>query len=497
MPQTKTVTTKELGIETYTGGKLPRTISRVTYNVENGVLSGAESGKSAIIDIYTPINPDQAEGVKPEDLHTKPITVTSRSGVRTTLDTYWRRVARRNEDGKFESTPYTEEVDGLQNNIDGYNTNSQRKENGEVVPNQLKYISYLANKTVTTEEGVDINNNTKNQTLLGQRNVGADAQAVQDAVDNPSDINLKVQGAQIRTKYGDYCYPLKMKENTQDRMKFKMRQAEGSNIKTSLKESSIKRRTGSPITGSVTLPIQNGIVDRNAVDWNPGSLNSVSGAAVGSALALMKSSNTRELGANVEGILKGVYKDLRADSSTYSDALKLYLAQEAVGVQGLLSRATGAIINPNLELLFNSPTLRPFTFTFKMSPRSGDEGAQVKQIIRFFKQGMSVKKAQSNVFLKAPNIFEIEYQTHDGTTMIQHPSLNRIKKCALTACDVEYTPDGTYMTFDDASRTMTSYQMTLSFTELDPIYEDDYTGTGPLANPDEVIFPIPESQIGY
>jgi len=87
---------------------------------------------------------------------------------------------------------------------------------------------------------------------------------------------------------------------------------------------------------------------------------------------------------------------------------------------------------------------------------------------------MAVKKAESNVFLKAPNIFDIQYQTHNGTTIVQHPSLNKIKECALTACDVEYTPDGTYMTFDDDSRTMTSYQMTLSFTELDPIYEDDY-----------------------
>ena len=266
-----------------------------------------------------------------------------------------------------------------------------------------------------------------------------------------------------------------MRKNKQDRIKFSMKTSEGSDITTSLKNPSIKRRPGNPITGSVTLPIQNGIVDRNAVDWNPGSLNSVSAAAIGGALNLATSDDARELGANVQRIFKTVYDEFKANSTSYSNAIKLYLAQEAVGVQGVLSRATGAIINPNLELLFNAPTLRPFTFTFKMSPRSEKEGAQVKQIIRFFKQGMSVKKAQGNVFLKAPNIFEIEYQTvNKQGSLIKHPSLNRIKDCALTACDVEYTPDGTYMTFDDDSRTMTSYQMTLSFTELDPIYEDDY-----------------------
>jgi hypothetical protein len=492
VPQTKTIITKELGIETYSGGKLPRTLSRVTYNVENGVVSGSGPGKSAIIDIYTPINQGQVQGVKPEDLFTKPVTRISPVGVRLTIDTYWRRVARRNEDGKFESTPYTEEVDGLQDNIDGYNTNSQRKENGEVVPNQLINVTRVANKAVTAEEKVDINNNTKNQTLLGQRNLNADAQDVKDAVDNPLDIDddFKIASKTFRTKYGDYCYPSDMRNNKQDRIRFSMKSSEGSNIKTSLKESSIKRRTGTPITGSVTLPIQNGIVDRNAVDWNPGSLNSISGLAVGSALELMDSDNTKELGSNIEEIYKRIKSQLRADKSTYSDALKLYLAQEAVGVQGVLSRATGAIINPNLELLFNAPTLRPFTFTFKMSPRSAPEAAQVKQIIRFFKQGMAVKKAESNVFLKAPNIFDIQYQTHNGTTIVQHPSLNRIKECALTACDVEYTPDGTYMTFDDASRTMTSYQMTLSFTELDPIYEDDY-------NTKDIKNPITDLEVGY
>ena len=59
--------------------------------------------------------------------------------------------------------------------------------------------------------------------------------------------------------------------------------------------------------------------------------------------------------------------------------------------------------------------------------------------------------------------------------MIEHPSINFIKTCALTSCDVQYTPDGTYMTYEDPFRTMTSYQLTLNFGELDPIFDDDYT----------------------
>jgi len=37
--------------------------------------------------------------------------------------------------------------------------------------------------------------------------------------------------------------------------------------------------------------------------------------------------------------------------------------------------------------------------------------------------------------------------------------------------DVQYTPDGSYSTYDDGS--MTSYQVSLQFGELNPIYADD------------------------
>ena len=66
------------------------------------------------------------------------------------------------------------------------------------------------------------------------------------------------------------------------------------------------------------------------------------------------------------------------------------------------------------------------------------------------------------------------YSPRDGTE-VRHPSINMIKKCALTSCNVQYTPNNTYMTYDDPFRTMQAYQLTLQFGELDPIYDDDYT----------------------
>ena len=110
-----------------------------------------------------------------------------------------------------------------------------------------------------------------------------------------------------------------------------------------------------------------------------------------------------------------------------------------------------------------------------MSARSRTEATQIKKIIRFFKQGMSVKRSDTSLFIVSPNMFRINYLTGEGR---QHPSLGRIKNCALTAINTEYTPDGTYMTFDDVDRTMTSYRINMQFTELEPLTEDDYLGSG-------------------
>ena len=37
---------------------------------------------------------------------------------------------------------------------------------------------------------------------------------------------------------------------------------------------------------------------------------------------------------------------------------------------------------------------------------------------------------------------------------------------------VDYTPNGTYSTYDDG--VMTAYKMTLTFKELEAVYNDDY-----------------------
>lgn len=332
----------------------------------------------------------------------------------------------------------------------------------------------------------------KNLKLPGTTNVAPpqplsqdqiDAQKANAALGDPTTIegvSIEVGTAKgSQRTFGDLCYPVDLRKNRQDRIKFSMIEYAPATINPILGNQTITRDFNSKNSlGSVTLPIQPSITDNNSVDWSGSTLNAVQALAAGGSMTLMNQRNFEMFGRAGATLLEQAFKQL-ASNSSYSDALKVIMAQEAVGAQNLLSRASGSILNPNLELLFNGPSLRPFAFTFRLSPRDENEAKEVKKIIRFFKQGMAVKRTVEDVFLKAPNVFRIGYTTFEGEKEVPHPAINRFKECALLSCDVDYTPDGTYMTYVD--KTITSYQISLRFSELEPIYEDDYQSLDNLA----------------
>ena len=402
--------------------------------------------------------------------------------------------------------------DGTITNLGQIPKKGQFQNTGSASKEEIKYISDNLTSIITDQAvpvvrrtigGAAGGGNAQINDVLGT-NLASPPPPPTAAVQNAADVNTAVGGAKdinlpisakSRSGYGNYYYPSDLASNRQDRIKFTMKTSEGSVISTKNIGKAFSRRGGTDIGGSVTLPIQPSISDDNTVDWSGATLNPILAYAAGASIALQSSADIGERIGDIMGTISKELKDYKKNKNI-SDAMKVFFAQEAVGVQGLLSRATGAVLNPNLELLFNGPSLRPFGFTFKMSPRDDKEAIQVKNIIRFFKQGMAVKRGENAIFLKSPNVFDIKYQTYDKKEgkEIPHPSIGRIKTCALMGCSVDYAPDNTYMTFDDDDRTMTSYQMTLRFSELDPIYESDYSdSTGKATDP----YNIGPNEIGF
>jgi hypothetical protein len=253
-------------------------------------------------------------------------------------------------------------------------------------------------------------------------------------------------------------------------------------------------KSGKSILQDVILPMPSNVQDGNTVSYSDSNMNTITAAAlkgitnfmdVGENFTVQSLSDTaNDAKTKVTDALKDQYDALGGRAGLQSLATK-YFASQAISVFGgnvsvnqLLAREQGIVFNPNMELLFNGPTLRGFGFSFKFTPRTKDEAEEVKTIIRVFKQYMAPKtttsgaaSATSVTYLGTPSVFELSYRKGSG----EHPYLNKFKQCFLENMSVNYTGEGTYATYEDGEPI--SMIMTLQFKEIQPIYDVDYDET--------------------
>ena len=223
-----------------------------------------------------------------------------------------------------------------------------------------------------------------------------------------------------------------------------------------------------PSVGSVYLPMQPGLAESSNVNWSGETLNALEAAAANIAGSTIKGAGEGivEAGMNAGMATKDAFKTIFGEGGVNSNDVAAYFAGQAVG-KNVFTRTTGKIMNPNLELLFSGPRLRTFNYNYQFTPREKREAREIRSIIKFFKKQMAPKR-KGKLFLESPNVFKLKYIFKGGG---QHPFLNKIKLCALQSFNVQYTPDGSYMTYDDGS--MTSYTCSMTFQELNPIFEDE------------------------
>ena len=226
----------------------------------------------------------------------------------------------------------------------------------------------------------------------------------------------------------------------------------------------------------IQLPMTGGLSETTAVSWNSDTLSELNMIAANIAY-----NNITGGGDPLSAMANAAMEVLKTGQEAIQDPvvrnqISAYFAGQAASAPNFVQRATGKIINNNMELLFNGPTLRSFNFSFKLRPRTESESVLCRNIIKSLKRDSAPKTTATNLFLETPNVFLIEYmyQAQDGVTpsYTQHPFLNMIKPCALTSINVNYTPDGSYMTYE-TNGSMVGYDLNLTFQEIEPIYRSD------------------------
>lgn len=298
-------------------------------------------------------------------------------------------------------------------------------------------------------------------------------------------------------KFENLKYPKTMNSG-QDRIFITQFQYSRTNILQEESDFAALRKAAENIVGYVTLPMPNDITETNSVGWGEDSLSNVAAMLMPGAVSAVK----QTADGNIFGALNTGADLLKSTISDpgLSERIKQLLPVKAaasvvqkfgvnVNPEAFITRATGAAINPNLELLFNGPKLRQFGFQFKMSPRSEDEAKEIRTILRFFKQGMAPRKSEqenASFFLGTPNVFKIEFKS--GNSELK--SIGKIKTCALVSFSVNYTPDGFYAAYKDSvagGSQPVAVTMQLGFTELTPVFNNEFDDNQDDIGPNKIV----------
>ena len=245
-----------------------------------------------------------------------------------------------------------------------------------------------------------------------------------------------------------------------------------------LETGSQSNRKKKVIKSIINLPIPRNVTDSQGVQYGESGLNPLEATGLSAVAGGVDPAGSVQALKNAFNTLAKGSVDVLADGEVQG-AIGAAIAGTAIGALGgnvsadqLISRATGQILNPNLELLFNGVGIRTFPFSFQFFPRNRSEGQVVMDIIRTFKIEMApsrtTKSEAKGIFIKAPSIFHLKYKKGNSA----HPFLNRFQPAVLSDMKVNYTAAGTHSTFYDG--TPTHIQVDMQFKELNPIFREDY-----------------------
>ena len=232
---------------------------------------------------------------------------------------------------------------------------------------------------------------------------------------------------------------------------------------------------------TIYLPIPQQISDSLRVEYAEDRLSPVAAAAVATANEILSADggSIAKVRDFVGRVTSGQYK-FEGIGSEGMNSLKTGLAASAirslgmnVSAQGLISRASGQVLQSNLELLFSGMALRTFPFIFDFAPRDEKEAEEVMRIIRVIKMAMT-PSGRDGVMMTAPDLFQFTYISGKE----RHPFLNSFKVGVLSNMTVNYTAGGNYATYGGKFKSPVHMRMQLDFKEINPVFREDYEQMG-------------------
>ena len=249
---------------------------------------------------------------------------------------------------------------------------------------------------------------------------------------------------------------------------------------------------------TIMLPIPQDLSNTTAAGWQGKAFTGMGRAAIAAVAG----------GNNAFALQKA--GDFSGNIKALQDSLTSNVLNLVPGVGGNLDvndisgAARGVVLNPNAELLYDSPELREIGMSFKMVPKNANEAAIIRTICQTFRRaalptwgaaggegvgddfsfkdkvtyetkgensGATSRGKEGQIsgenFLRVPHLCKFTFMKGNKP----HQWLAQYKPCAISNVVVNYTPDNTYATYSDGSPVAT--EIRLNFQETKLIFSDE------------------------
>lgn len=199
------------------------------------------------------------------------------------------------------------------------------------------------------------------------------------------------------------------------------------------------------ISGTAIATNATALVENSNILEDPLSryLAGAAGGALGSgAISTLLGGTAGSLGAAIRGLN-------RIDRGVVTPTLRT------------AAQLAGYALNPVIEVLYSSPLLRAFSFDFVFAPRSKKEADEVWKIIFEFRRHSMPEFAKTGLgidgyIMLPPSQFEITFLRKGSSKdpnasggFVENTNIPRITTCVLTDVQVDYSPLGGFVSFED------------------------------------------------
>lgn len=195
------------------------------------------------------------------------------------------------------------------------------------------------------------------------------------------------------------------------------------------------------------------------------SLSGLPGVGLAGAITSIPALHNSMTQSHQDGSIMGLLASLDSPAMRSAAGPLAEVAANGLGIDPTIPlNAIGVAINPQVDVMYESPSLREFMFDFLFAPRSAGEADAVAEIVKQFKFHASPEMLSGGIgigrYFVPPSEFDIEFSVD---------TIGKISTCVLQNITLDYASSGAAFYANDRP---VYTRMTLQFRELEYITKE-------------------------